>query len=122
MKRILSSLGAVIILLTAAMASAQAKDKPSQAFLKKAIGQLEVDIRGEVVQVNPAGDPGPSKLQPVWVGVGREPSAQDVPDHARPAGPGIAPRPHRGLVNLLIVGGQVEQFPAADVIDEGLFH
>ena len=93
-----------------------------EASLKKAIGQLEVEIRSEVFQVNPAGDPGPSKLQPVWVGVRREPSSHDVPDHARPAGPGIAPRPHRGLVNLLIVGGQVEQFPAADVIDEGLFH
>ena len=46
------------------------------------------------------------------------PSPQDVSDHARPAGPGTIPGPHRGLGNLLIPGGQVEQVPAVDVIDE----
>jgi hypothetical protein len=30
--------------------------------------------------------------------VGHEPPAQDVADHGCPAGPGITPRPHRGLI------------------------
>ena len=92
------------------------------AFLKEAIGQLEVDIRSEVFQVKPAGDPGPPKPQPMRIGVGREPPTQDVPDHGRPAGPGITPRPHRGLVNHLIIGGQVEPFAPADMIDQRLLH
>jgi len=57
MKRILSSLGAVIILLTAAMASAQAKDKPSQAFLKKAIeGNFAEVSMGDLAQKNGQSD------------------------------------------------------------------
>ena len=88
------------------------------AFLQEAIGQLEVDIRGEVFQVKPARDPSPPKPQPMWIGVGREPPTQDVPDHGSPAGPGITPRPHRGLVNHLIADGQVEPFSPADVLDQ----
>ena len=57
MKRILSSLGAVTILLTAAMASAQAKDKPSQAFLKKAIeGNFAEVSMGDLAQKNGQSD------------------------------------------------------------------
>jgi hypothetical protein len=52
------------------------------------------------------------------IGVSREPPAQDVTYHARPAGPRITPRPHRGLVDHLIVGGQVEPFPVANVLDQ----
>ena len=59
------------------------------AFLQEAICQLKVDIRGEVFQVKPTGDPGPPKPQPMRIRVGREPPAQDVTDHARPAGPGL---------------------------------
>ena len=84
--------------------------------------QLQVDIRGEVFQVKPAGDPGTPKPQPMRVRVGHEPPTQDVADHARPAGPGLTPRPHRGLINRLIIGGQVEQFPPADVLDQRLLH
>ncbi len=75
------------------------------AFLQEAIGQLEVDIRGEIFKVNPPRDPGSPKPQPMWIGVGREPPTQDVPDHSRPAGPGLTPRPHRSLVNHLMIGG-----------------
>ena len=57
MKKILSSLGAVTILLTAAMASAQAKDKPSQAFLKKAIeGNFAEVSMGDLAQKNGQSD------------------------------------------------------------------
>jgi hypothetical protein len=56
------------------------------------------------------------------IGVGREPPKQDVPEFCRPAGSGITPRPHLGLVNRLIVGGQVEQFAPADVINQRQFH
>ena len=34
----------------------------------------------------------------------------------------LTPRPHRGLINRLIIGGQVEPFPAADVLDQRLLH
>ena len=67
--------------------------------------QLEVDFRSEIRQVKTAGDPGPPKSQPMWIGIGREPPTQDFPDHGRSAGPSLTPRPHRGLVNSLIVGG-----------------
>jgi hypothetical protein len=87
------------------------------AFLQEAIGQLEVDIRGEVSQVKTARDSGSPKPQPMWIGIGCEPPTQDVPDYNRPARPGITPRPHRGLVNRLIIAGQVEPFALADVID-----
>ena len=70
--------------------SSQAGIPGEDAFLEEAIGQLKVDIRGEVFQVKPAGDPGPSKPQPMRVRVGREPPAQDVADHGRRACPGIA--------------------------------
>jgi len=50
--------------------------------------------------------------------VGREPATQDVTDHGRPAGPGLPARPHRGHVNRLIIGGQVEPFPAANVLGQ----
>lgn len=68
---------------------------------------LQADVGNEVIQVKPAGDPRPPKLQPIWIR-GREPSKQDVPDHSCPAGPGVAPWPHRRLVDDLIVGSQVE--------------
>jgi hypothetical protein len=58
----------------------------------------------------------------MWVGVGRKPPTQDVADHGCPACPGLIPRPHRGLVDLFIAGGQVEYFPANDMIDERLLH
>ena len=71
----------------------------SDAFLQEAIGQLKVDFRAEVLQIKPAGDLGPPKLQPTRVRVGREPSTQDVPDHGGPAGLGAHPttasRPRR---------------------------
>jgi len=50
--------------------------------------------------------------------VGRETPAQDVAYHARPAGPGITPRPHRGLIDHLIISTQVEPFPTANVLDQ----
>ena len=57
MKRILSSLGAVTILLAAAMSSGQAKDKPSQAFLKKAIeGNFAEVSMGDLAQKNGQSD------------------------------------------------------------------
>jgi hypothetical protein len=52
--------------------------------------------------------------------VGGEPPTQDVADHARPAGPGITPRPHHGLINRLTLVTQVEPFPSADVLDQRL--
>jgi hypothetical protein len=91
------------------------------ALPQEAIFQLKVDICGEVFQIKRAGDPGPPKPQSMRVRVSRQPSKQDVPDHGGPAGPGITPRPHRGLVNRLIIGGQVEHFPTYDVFDECLF-
>ena len=102
--------------------ASQAGIPGEDAFLQEAICQLKIDIRGEIFQIKPTGDPGPPKPQPMRIGVGREPSAQDVPDHGRPAGPRITPRPHRGLVNRLVIGGQVEPFPAADVLDQRLLH
>ena len=88
------------------------------SLLEEAIVQLQVDICAEVFQIELAGDPGAPKSQPMWVGVGREPSTQYVPDHGRPAGPVITPRSHRGLVNHLLVGGQVEPFSSVDVLDQ----
>jgi hypothetical protein len=88
------------------------------AFLKEAIVQLEVDFRTEISQVKSATDPSPPKPKPTQVGVGRELTTQDVSDHSRPAGPGVAPRSHRGLVNHLIFGSQVEPFSPADMIDQ----
>jgi hypothetical protein len=61
------------------------------SILKEAIGQLQVDICGEVFQIELAGDPRAPKSQPMWIGVGHDPSTQDVPDHGRPAGPDITP-------------------------------
>ena len=89
-----------------------------EAILKKAIVQLQVDIRAEAFQVELAGDPGAPKSQPMWIGVGREPSTQDVPDHGRPAGPVITPRSHRRLISHLTAGGQVEPFASVDVLDQ----
>ena len=111
-------LGGVLKLASAQADESQAGIPGEEAFLEEAVFQLEADVRSKALQVKPTGDPGPPKPQPMWVRVGREPSTQDVPDHARPAGPGIAPRPHRGLVNLPIVGGQVEPIPPGDVLDE----
>ena len=74
----------------------------------------------EILQVKPAGDPSPPKPYPTWVGVGRKPPAQDVADHARPAGLSLAPRPHRSLVNRLVSDGKVEPFPSADMLDQRL--
>jgi hypothetical protein len=91
------------------------------ASLQEAIGQLEVDIRDQAFQVKPTRDPGSPKPQPMWIGVGRKPPTQDVPDHSSPAGPGTTPRPHRGLVNRLI-GGQVKPFALADMIDQRLLY
>jgi len=53
------------------------------AFLKEAIVQLEIDSRGEIRQVKAAGDPGAPKPQPMRIEIGREPPAQDFPDHGR---------------------------------------
>jgi hypothetical protein len=92
------------------------------AFFQEAVAQFKVDIRGEVFQVKPAGDPGTPKPQPMRLRVGCEPPTQDVPDHSCPAGPRSAPRLHRGLANRLITGGQVEPFPSADMIDQRLLH
>ena len=61
------------------------------AFLKKAISQLKADLRREVFQIKPAGDPSPPKPQPMRIRVGREPATQDVADHGCPAGPGFTP-------------------------------
>ena len=100
------------------LASGQAEESQAgipgkNAFLKETVVQLKIDIRGEVFQVKPAGDPGTPEPQPMRVGVGHQPPTQDVADHGRPAGPGITPRPHRSLVNHLIIGGEVEPFPLA---------
>ena len=51
-----------------------------------------------------------------------EPPTQDVPDHGRPAGPGLTPRPHHGLIHRLISGGQIEPFPPADMLDQRQLH
>lgn len=56
------------------------------------------------------------------VGVGCEPPAQDVADHPCPAGPELAPRPHRGLIGHLALGGQIEPFSLADMIGQRLLH
>jgi hypothetical protein len=56
-------------------------------LLEEAIRQLEADTRGEVFQIEPAGDLGSPKPQPMRIRVGHEPPAQDVTDDARPAGP-----------------------------------
>jgi hypothetical protein len=92
------------------------------AFLQQAIRQLKPDIRSEVLQVKLANDPGPPKPHPVRINVRREPPTQDIANYARPAGPGLAPRQHRRLINRLIIGGQVEPFPAADMLDQQLLH
>ena len=115
-------LGGVFDLASGQADESQAGIPGKDAFLQEAICQLKVDIRGEVFQVKPAGDPGPSKPQPMRIRVGREPPAQDVADHSRPAGPGITPRPHRGLINRLIIGVQVEPFPAANMLDQRPLH
>jgi hypothetical protein len=52
------------------------------------------------------------------IGAGHELSAQDVADHARPAGARTTPRPHQGFVNRLLVGGQVEYFATGHVVNE----
>ena len=91
------------------------------AFFQEAVVQFKADIRIEVFQVEPAGDPGPPKPQPMRVRVGQQPPTQDVADHPSAAGPGLTPRPHRGLVNRLITG-QIEQFPPADMIGQRLLH
>ena len=96
----------------------QAGTPGDDSFLQKAISQLKVHIRGDVLQIKPTCDPGPPKPQPMRIGVDGEPPTQDVADHARPACPGNAPRPHRGLINRLITGGQVEPFPAANVFHQ----
>jgi len=83
----------------------QVSIRGDDAFLKKAIVQLEIDFRTEIRQVKAAGDPGPPKPQSMWIGIGREPPTQDFPDHGRSAGPSLTPRPHHGLVNSLILGG-----------------
>src|SRR5580704_5021925 len=54
--------------------------------------------------------------------VEREPPAQDVPDHNRPACPAITPRPHRGLVGRLTTSCQVKPFTQADMADQRLLH
>ena len=57
--------------------------------------------------------------------VGREPPTQDVAYHSRPDGLGLIPRPHRVLINRLVLGDlgdQVEPLPAADVLDQRLLH
>ena len=115
-------LGGVFELASSQADGSQAGTPGKKAFLKEAIFQLEVDFRREILQVKPAGDPGAPKPQPMRIGVGREPPTQDVADHGRPAGPGLTPRPHRGLVNHLIFGGQVEPFPPADVLDQRPLH
>jgi len=79
-----------------------------------------VDIRGEVLQVKPTGDPGPPKPQPMRIRVGHQPPAQDVADHGRPAGLRITPRPHRSFINRLTADGQIEPFTAGDVLDQQL--
>jgi hypothetical protein len=98
----------------------QAGTPGKDAFIQEAIFQLKVDVRDEVLQIKPTSDPGPPKPQPMRIKDRSEPPSQDVADHARPAGPGIPPRPHRGLVNRLIAGCQVEPFPAANVLDQRL--
>ena len=98
----------------------QAGTPGEDALLSRAIVQLKVDIRGEVFQVKPTGDPGPPKLQPMCVGVGCEPPTQDVADHGRPASPGITPRPHRRLTNHLTRDHEIEPFPLGGVIDHRL--
>lgn len=84
--------------------------------------QHQVDVRAEAFQIELAEDSDAPKSQPVWIGVGCEPSKEDVPDYSRPAGPVGAPRSHRGLVNYLIVGGQVEPFPPAHALDQRLLY
>jgi hypothetical protein len=92
------------------------------AFLQEAIFQLQADIRDEVFQVKPTGDPGPPEPQPVRIRADCEPPAQDVADHGRRDGPGLPPRPHSGLINRLALGGQIEPFPAGNLLDQRLLH
>jgi hypothetical protein len=83
----------------------QAGMPDEDAVLKEAIFEHKVDIRGEVFQVKPTSNPGTPKQEPMRIRVRCEPSTQDVADHRRPAGPRIAPRSHRSLINRLIIGG-----------------
>ncbi len=102
--RIQGWLGWVLEVASIQADRSQVSIRGDDAFLKKAIAQFEVDFRTEIRQVEAAGDPGPPKPQPVWIGIGPESPTQEFPDHGRSAGPSLAPRPHRGLVNNLIVG------------------
>jgi hypothetical protein len=54
--------------------------------------------------------------------VGRKSSTQDFADHGRPAGSGLALRPHRSLVNHFAIGAQVEPFSPADMLDQRLLY
>src|SRR5215470_13789526 len=92
------------------------------AFLQQAIRQLKPDIRAEVLQVKPAGDPDSPQPHPVRINIRGEPPAQDVADDARPAAAGLPPRSHGCLINRLIIGGKVEPFPAPDMVDQRLLH
>jgi hypothetical protein len=91
------------------------------ALLQKAIFQLKVDIRSEVLQIKPTGDPGPPKPQPMRIRVSHQPPAQDIADHGRRDDPRLPPGPHRGLINRLVLG-QIKPFPASDVLDQRLLH
>jgi hypothetical protein len=49
------------------------------ALLQEAIFQFKVDIRNEVFQIKPTGDPGPTKPQSMRIRARREPPARSQP-------------------------------------------
>jgi hypothetical protein len=95
----------------------QLRTARQQALAQQAVIEFHGDVSGQVVEVELAGNAGAAQLQPTWVRVGGQPSAQDVAEHGRPNGPGTVPAPHRRLVNCL-GSGKVEQLPAGDVVDQ----
>lgn len=84
-------LGRMLKLASAQGDEGQLSTPGNDAFLQEAIPQLKADIRDEVVQVKPAGDPCPPKPQPMWIGIRREPPPQDLPDHVGGDAAGLTP-------------------------------
>jgi len=87
------------------------------ALAEQAVGQLQPEPGGKVLQVQPPVDPGAAQPQPVGVRIWGEPAAQDVAEHDRLDGPGVVPGAHSRLVDRL-VAGEVERLPAGDVVDQ----
>jgi hypothetical protein len=88
-----------------------------QTLAEQAVVEFHANSGGQVLQVELVGDAGGPQPQPVWVRIWGEPSAQDVTEHGRSDDPGATPAPHGRLIDRL-GGGEVEQFPAGNVVDQ----